>query len=280
MGMSAMKQILRTLFLAALVAPASLFAQQDIVDFYRYADSLSKTPPMINELTVLGQKKISNRYVTIVGYPEDKSVLLAAVTLAPIKDITREISLIVHYRKMIPNVGPTSTWGYIFDRNGDGKVDYMALLGGAASFKDDEFPDVYPTKGQPLQAKQVEYFLAHCRLVFNHWADDNFDDTLDAVVHIDMDPERDFVDRQIVARSTAFNGRFDDVWSFREGLGTLPDAPLHTTTSIAYHPIGKPSDFITKAVLDDKSGVMRLLNSAVQKLKLTSRHFTRFSAAP
>jgi hypothetical protein len=272
-----MKQFAAALALVAVLLPAPSFGQKNIIDYFGFADSLSKTPPMINDLVILGSKKIDKRYVTIAGYPEDKSVLLAAVTLKPIKNLSQEISLSVQFRKMQPNVGPTSTWGYIFDRNGDGKVDYMALLGGAAGYKDDQFPQAFPEKGKPLQADQVEYYLSHCRLVFNHWADDNFDDTLDAVVHIDMDPERDFVDRQIVARSTAFDGQFEDVWAFREGVGTLPDAPLHTATSISYHPIGKPGDFITKAMLDEKSGIMRLINAAVKKLKLTPKNFTRFS---
>jgi hypothetical protein len=274
-----MKKILGLAVLLAALAPAGLRAQQNLVDFFAFADSISKTPPMINDLRILGQKKVSKRYVTIVGYPEDRSVLLAAVTLQPIKDITKEISLAVHYRKMIPNVGPTSTWGYIFDRNRDGKVDYMALLGGAAAYKNAEFPPSFPAKGQPLQAAHLQYFLSHCRLVFNHWADDNFDDSLDAIIHIDMDPDRDFVDRQIVARSTAFDGRFNEVWAFREGDGALSEVPLHTTTSVAYHPIGKPSDFITKGVLDEKSNIMRLLNSAIKQLKLTPANFSRFSEA-
>lgn len=275
--MTAMRHIAAGLLCLAILLPATSFGQNNIIDFFGFADSIAQTPPMISELVILGSKKINKRYVTIAGYPEDKSVLLAAVTLKPIKNLGAEISLAVRYRKMQPNVGPTSTWGYIFDRNGDGKVDYMALLGGAAGYKDDRFPDAFPAKGSVLRAEQVDYFLSHCRLVFNHWADDNFDDTLDAVIHIDMDPDRDFVDRQIVARSTAFDGRFDEVWAFREGVGTLPDVPLHTATSIAYHPIGKPGDFITKATLDDKSNILRLINTAVKQLKFTAKNFSRVS---
>jgi hypothetical protein len=266
--------------LATLLAPVSLRAQAGILDFYRYADSVAQAPPMINELTILGQKKLMNRYVTIIGTPEDKGVLIAAVTLKPIKDITQEISLSVRFRKTVPNVGPTSTWGYIFDRNHDGKVDYMALLGGAAGFKDESFDEKFPEKKSALMANQMEYFLSHCRLVFNHWADDNFDDTLDAVIHIDMDPGRDFVDKEIVVRSTKFDRKFDDVWAFRLDTTLPPDSVLHTATSVAYHPIGKSSDFISPATLDEKSGILRLINGAIKKMKLSAKNFERYSTLP
>ena len=272
-----MRDILAAVLVALVLAPSALFAQKNMVDFYRYADSLAQTPPMINELKILGSKKISNRYVTIVGYPEDKSVVLAAVTLEPIKKLSEDISLNVRFRKMIPDMGKVSTWGYIFDRNQDGKVDYMALIGGAAPYKDSEFPEDYPYKGQALQHAHMEYYITHCKLVFNHWADDNFDGMLDGVIHIDMDPDRDFVDHQIVVRSTKFNGTFDDVWAFRASDGVLPEPVLHTTTSVAYHPINKPPDFITKPILDDKSQIMKLLNTALKQLKLSAKNFARFA---
>jgi hypothetical protein len=125
----------------------------------------------------------------------------------------------------------------------------------------------------------MEYYITHCRLVFNHWADDNYDGMLDAVIHVDMDPDRDFVDHQIVVRSTTFNGRFNDVWAFRGSDGVLPDTVLHTTTSVAYHPINKPPDFITQPMLDDKSQIMKLLNTALKQLKLTAKNLSRFSEA-
>ena len=89
--MSAMRTILiLAACIAAALLPRTAGAQPNIVDFYTYADSLSRTPPMINELTILGQKKLLGRYVTIVGTPEDKSVMIAAVTLKPIKNLAKE----------------------------------------------------------------------------------------------------------------------------------------------------------------------------------------------
>lgn len=277
--MTHMKTLTAAALILAAILPSSLCGQQNIVGFFPFADSISKSPPLMNELKILGQKKVMNRHITIVGFAEDKSILLAAVTLDPIKDIRKELSLSVRFKKMIPDMGQISTWGYIFDRNKDGKVDYMALVGGAAAYKDSEFPEDFPYKGQPLQHSQMEYYITHCKLVFNHWADDNFDGVLDALVHIDMDPDRDFVERELLARSTAFNGKFDDVLAFRSTEGILPDTVLHTMTTVPYHPIAKPSSFITQPMLDEKSEIMKLLNTAVKQLKLTATNFARLSTA-
>ncbi len=275
--MRTMRNTIAVVAAGLMLLPAALFGQQNIVDFYRYADSVSQTPPMVNELRILGQKKVMNRYVTFVGYKEDKSILFAAVTLAPIKNLNTDISLSVDFHEMIPDMGKTSTWGYVFDRNHDGKIDYMTLVGGAAPYKDSEFPADFPYRGQPLLSAQLNYYISHCRLVFNHWADDNYDGMLDAVIHIDMDPERDFVDHQIVIRSTAFNGAFDDVWAFRGSEGAIPDSVPHTLTSVQYHPINKPPDAITQPILDDKSQIMKLLNTALKELKFGAKNLARFS---
>ncbi|HZY10107.1 MAG TPA: hypothetical protein VFF29_03040 [Bacteroidota bacterium] len=266
--------------IVALVIGISIFQPDvatsqgnDIIDFYRYADSVCSFPPIDQELVKVCQKRLQDRYVTFIGIRGYDRVLIAAVTLQPIRDVKKSISLTVEFDGMKPTTGKTSTWGYLFDRNGDGNIDYMALVGGAGAFKKRNFPEDYPVRGQYLTYDQIEYFVNNCKLVFNHWADDNFDNMIDAVIHIDMDPSREWVNRQLVVRSTSFDGEFDEVWAFRERIDSEYDTLTFTSDKVPYHPIGKPQDAITKSTLMEKTGILQLINRAVAECKLSKGVF-------
>ncbi|MBI4547176.1 MAG: hypothetical protein HY707_04295 [Ignavibacteriae bacterium] len=274
-----MKRILISAVMVICMQSTLTLAQQknNIADFYPLADSVTQFPPFDKKLSMICQKRILQRYVTFIGIEGEKKVLLVAVTLKKIRSIQDSISLSVEFKGIMPHPGRISTWGYVFDRNNDGKVDYMALVGGAAPFKDENFPDDYPLRGEPLSAynqDELEYWVSHCKLVFNHWADDNFDDTLDALIHIDLDPQRDWVERKIVVQSTKFNGRFDDVWAFYQHIDEEPDTVGHSNSRIPYHPIGKPNDAITKAMLDEKTNIMLLIQRASRECGLTKENFS------
>lgn len=256
-------KIIIPLLLALLSIASTATAQKNIVEFYPHADSVSAHPPFMQELTVLCERRVEGRYVTFVGFKEDKRVLLAAVTLQPIKDFAKEISLSVEFAGAKPMMGLTSSWGYVFDRNSDGRIDYLALVGGAAPYKDDKFPEDYPMRGFALPMNHLEYFIARSRLIFNYFSDDNLDDTLDAVIHVDMDPDRDWVERQITARSTRFNGKFDEAWAFYNNDLDQQDTVAMTPTGVPFNPVGKERDELTFKMLAEKSGILRLLNKAV-----------------
>jgi len=245
----------------------------NIVDFYPHADSVCQFPRTDRELTVVCRKKIMRRYITFIGMKGDPRVLLAAVTLTPLTDLRTSISRSVDFNGIQPNPGKVSTWGYVYDRNGDGRIDYMALVGGAAAYKTADFPEDFPLREKPMDLKQVDYYVGRCKTVFNHWADDNFDGKLDAVIHIDMDPRRDWVERQIVVRSNGFDGNYDEVWGFREKMGDERDSVTHTSTSVAFHPIGKPADSISPAAFADKTRILQIINEAAGACGLTSENF-------
>lgn len=266
--------------IASLVICVSIFQPNvatsqgnDIIDFHRYADSVCSFPPIDQELVKVCQKRLQNRYITFVGIRGYDRVLIAAVTLQPIRDVKKSISLTVEFDGITPTTGKISTWGYLFDRNGDGNIDYMALVGGGAAFKKRSFPEDYPVRGQYLTYDQLEYSVNNCKLVFNHWADDNFDNMIDAVIHIDMDQNREWVNRQLVVRSTAFDGKFDEVWAFRERIDSEYDTLTFTSDKVPYHPIGKPQDAITKSTLIEKTGILQLINRAIAECKLSKDVF-------
>ncbi|MBI1804182.1 MAG: hypothetical protein HY033_05805 [Ignavibacteriae bacterium] len=258
------------IILCFVLFPGITFSQKNnIAEFYARVDSICEFPAVDKGLVIMCQKKLMKRYITFVGMKGDSVARIVAVTLKPITDVNKNISLVVDFQGITPTPGKISTWGYIFDRNGDGKVDYMALVGGAAPFKPLDFPDDYPKKREPLTHDQIEYLVSHAKTIFNQWADDNYDDTLDAVIHISMDPERDWVDHRLLVRSKSFDKKFDDVRAFWTNLEQQQVAVEHTPTSVSIYPVGKTIDEeITQNTLDEKTRIMQLINQAVRECKI------------
>jgi len=248
-------------------------ASQTLEGFYPTADSISEFPDASHELAVICQKKIEGRYVTFIGRKNENKIFMAAVTLKPIKDVNNEISRIVNFDGPRPNPGKITTWGYVFDRNNDGKIDYMALVGGAGAFEDRKMPPDYPRRGDRLSNAEMQYFIAHCKLIFNHWADDNFDGTLDAGVMAEGDSVRDFVQRRIVVRSTRFNKKFDDVWGFQGSLTPTTEHLIvkYSPTRVPYFSAGRGKSEITAATFEEKTAILQLLNRAAAACRATEK---------
>ena len=193
-----MKQTFFVLSGILFLAGTAAYGQPNIVAFYPYVDSLIQFPPPQESLSVACQRKVGPLYVTLLRLNGYSNTWVAAVTQKPEKNLAKKISLSVQFENAHPSTGPVSTWGYVFDRNGDGKIDYMALLGGAAPVKRDDFKPDFPYRGKPMTKDDVGTIVSHAALLFNHWADDNYDDTLDAVIQADMDPLRDWLQRHLV----------------------------------------------------------------------------------
>jgi len=252
-----------------------LFTQdnKDIVNFYPTVNSLAKFPELFKALTIIQQRKIDSLYVTFIGYKNQKKFFIGAITKIPIHDPNTEISRIVEFQGSKPFLGKVSTWGYIFDRNKDGKIDYAALVGGAAVFKNDKIGDKFPPRNQRLDHEQTKFFVSHCEIIFNHWADDNFDGNIDAVIHADMDPSKDLVEQMIVVRSTKFDNSFDDVWAFREDPQHEHKKITHTSYSVPFHPLGSTQGKITKEMLAEKSAYLQLFNKAAAACNIKPSDF-------
>jgi hypothetical protein len=245
----------------------------DMIRFYRTADSVASYPDLPRPLSIVCQHKVGRYFVTFAAYDTTRRVLLAAVTTNPIVDPNMEISRVVDFNGITPIQGKTSTWGYVFDRNGDGRIDYMALVGGAAAFELNNFPNDFPRHGQRMNKKQLEFFLGRCALVFNHWADDNFDGTIDGIVHVDVDSTRDWVKRRLVIRSTKFDGKFQDVWAFRAKITEKREKVAHTLTSVPYNPVGTPRSEINAGTVKEMTEVLRIINSAAAECNLQPGDF-------
>lgn len=262
-----LRALLRTVLPAlalTLTGPAPAAAQRDIAEFHALADSVTRHPPFRSELTTLCQVKVQERWVSFVGYRSTRTVLYVTFTLDSLADPVADVSPVVTFVEARPSLGKVSTWGYPFDRNRDGVIDYVALVGGAAPFRDGDFPPNYPKLNEQMMMHHVELYVNKCRIVFNHWADDNYDGMLDAVAVADMDPERTWVNRQILARSRKFDGRFDEVLAFRADTSWFPDTVSFGPDRFSHRPLGAPAGSFGWAEMDAKSAVMALMNEAVE----------------
>jgi len=230
-------------FLWILISSDFSFAQENILSFYPKAYAKTQNPPEEKKLIIIAEQKIEDKFVTFIGVEKGK-VLLAAITKDSLKDPKTEILLKIKFKNIekeaqlltVPysDTVKITEWGYVFDRNKDGKIDYVAYLVAAIPVKPPQtFPSDFP-KGEELK----DHFLAlinrykenpmyfHMfwiclRLVFAHMADDDLDGNIDGVVIEAMDSERYWVDRWTALRSTrfelfAFRQRFLDSQSWKK----------------------------------------------------------------
>jgi hypothetical protein len=242
--------------------------------FYRAADSISQHPPFKSELTVVCQKLASNQYVTFIGTTTTKKVSIVVVTTQPVTDILRRIALVVDFDGIKPTIGNITTWGYVFDRNGDKKIDYLALMDGAAAVKDTGFPADFPARGKPLTEQQIEYFVSHCQMIFSHWADDNFDGKIDGMVQSDLDPVRDWVKQYMIVLNSGKSGNPSEAWTFRDNIKNRHKLVLRSPDALVYHPIGSNADRISAQTFLRNSEILKILNDAVQKCGVGSQLFS------
>ena len=256
-------------------APAPLRAQENILRFYHRADSISAHPSRISDYEIKKSKRIEQNTVTFIGRKGSRRILIAAVTPKPLRNLRKELALTLQFEHGKPGLGPTTTWGYIFDRNGNGRVDYMALVAGAAAVEDDSIPFDFPGYAQQMTSRQFETYVSHCRIVFNHWADDNMDGAVDAGVQYDMDPFRNWVKRMLLIRSTKFNGTFDDVRTFREKIGHAAGEVERTAGGgVTYYPMGEPRGVeFTMSVFEENTVILSIINRAAELCRLTAADF-------
>ena len=252
-------------------------AENSILTFYEKAVKRIDSPPVESQLFVECREKIDNLYVTFAGVEEGK-VMLAAITEKKLKKPDKEILLRVYLTKslekpILPTRDYVMDWGYVYDRNGDGKIDYVAYNIGPMPFKQKNFPEDYPKRGQPMNFSEIELLFDSMRLLFTHWADDNYDGKVDAVVFEALDPERDWVEGWMAVRSTKYDGVVDEGWFFKDDINIKEkDAEragngFRTRRIQGIEPVYGPGE------LARKSKILNMFNEAAEKCKLTGGSF-------
>ena len=247
-----------------LLLPAAVTSQSrsTLAEFYQTADTVARYPYVDRKLAVVCQKQIGANYCTFIGYEGETRPFIAAVTAKPLTDPNTEIARSVVFREILPTAGKTTTWGYIFDRNNDGAIDYLELVEGAGATEPANFPSTFPVRRKHLKPKELEYFVEHCSIVFSHWADENFDGRIDAAVIPELDAKRDWIQRRLFFRSSEANDSLDEAWGFRQGIGGKKEKVQLKAGSASYLTLTNKQQKFSGATLAAKTGLLILINQA------------------
>jgi len=188
--------------LAAAAAPVG-----DAVAFYAEAQAWTQAPHAVSELRLACARKAGDGYVSLLADGAQRIVMAAFGAREP-----RDAQALF-------GRGPEATrdWAWLWDRNHDGAVDYLAFFLGTELVVP-ELPAGFPRGNSPrLDAAQLDFVLHNMRRTFYHAADDNFDGAADAAVYPLRDAETwIWVRGAFFLRSTHFDGKVDDDWAFAE----------------------------------------------------------------
>jgi len=248
--------------------------QGNLMDVFPRVYAVTQSGLHRHELKILCQEIVNEIYVSFVG-PEEGSIFLVAFTRdkfeAPGKN------LYTHRGKDGIPPGGTQDWGYIFDRNHDGKVDYLAFLDGPNPVVPDDWDGYLPSLKKPsglLKGKDlIEIIQPNTELLFWHLADDNYDGQHDGMAVSIRDLESLWIDGWVVARDKNFDGRYESCKYFKGRLNTeLGDCQ---GTEAEYHvPNKKPSGV---GRIPYTGIFLTLINAAAEKCHFSADSFQRRS---
>jgi hypothetical protein len=195
-----------TILLALAFALPAAADAGDAVEFFPQAYAWTQARHELSELRIVCTRPREGAFLSLLADGSGKVVLAAASRKPP-----RDPEALLHG-------GPDSTrdWTWLWDRNRDGAVDYLAFSLGSAMVYLGELPAGFARGKSPtLSSAHLEFALRHIRGTFYHAADDNFDGTADLAVYPLYDAETwMWVKGFFALRSTHFDGRVDEDWAF------------------------------------------------------------------
>jgi len=240
--------------LFALIVVITLLAppaggQSSVLTFHATAQATIDKPPPAESLRIACAREVradetpvgAKGWFSLLAPPRENAAWIAAFTLRKIGKPGNALSTTPRWTPIPtakPVPGATLDWAWVWDRNGDGRVDYVAYLQNAQAVLPDPVPDTLPIPGRSaagrftLTAPLLYAMIDNTAMVFRHYADDDFDGKVDAVVVEEFDDLRPmFVRGWVVARATACDGVADEAWAFRHAI-------TDTTRVIARGPDG------------------------------------------
>lgn len=244
---------------------------EDYIAFFPKAYPVTQIPITgLRELEIRCQKRVAMRYVSFVGFGEGY-IFLVVITKHEFE--APAINLIdVAPDNVIPP-GGTMDWGYVFDRNHDGKVDYLAFLDGANLVVPDDWTGDLPDQSTTFTEETFkELVLPNMKLLFWHLADDNFDGYHDGTAVSTRNVESGWIDGWIAARDTDFDGNYDSC-NYFQGRFRTDVGPCEGTPS-SYRVPNKELSGI-RQIPPSKDFYFQLINAAAEKCNFSGESFYR-----
>jgi len=198
----------------------------NIDTFYLPVEKQSQSPPSEESLKKLCEVRTDKgkyfNYITV----DNNKALMYAITDEPMKLASESVYLYTRYFKghkpgMILRVsawkkGVTPDWAYIFDRNHDGRIDYLAFMGGPTPVAPIDHEGVLPNIRETMKYEQYKIVLFNQPLGFWHVADDNHDGKADGLAMRAYDEKNGWSYGWVVVKSTKFDSKLDRCMYYSE----------------------------------------------------------------
>lgn len=245
----------------------------DIVSFYPTAYTLTQSPPEPSNFSILCQTKLQTKsgeaFWSFIS-ADKKKVLIGAWSKNELQHPETAILFLPQLARG-QSAKEQVEWLFTFDRAGKGRVDYLVWPLGPNAIKPPDFPADF-RKGSKMTRQEFEYWLKNVKIVYQHWADDDFDGTIDAVVLEAYDPDRPWVEGWQFIRSSHFDGALDDCWFFKDRIDEKRgecerSGQGYKTRSLSYKPEFGPERFT------GFSEILTYLNAAAGRCGLTKDSF-------
>jgi hypothetical protein len=272
---------------AVVKPPRAIANPPGLIAFYPRAAARAAKPPAEKALKVLADWTDENgSHVTFVAVGKKTSILAVltrnkfkkpdqALFLSPRYVVAKDMKAVQAGTEPLvrATAGEVVDWAYVYDRNGDGRADYLCYLVGPMPVESDSFPADFPTESQGLSREQLDFMLDHDRYVFSHAADEDFDGTVDAIVLYVRDPDRLWV-KQFAAIVAPGGGAPDTSWTFRESIASPSGGLMRAKGGFVRHRSAGKDVLVSAGNFAGWTDVLARINAAAQATN------ARFPAAP
>ncbi len=258
-----------------------------LIAFYPRAAARAAKPPPEKALRVLSEwQHPDGDHVAFVSHGKRTSFFAVltkeklkkpdqALFLSPRYIVAKDMGAVKEGREPLvrATAGEVMDWTYVYDRNGDGRVDYLCYLMGPMPVMPDSFPADFPADSERLDQPRLDYKLDHTRYVFHHVADEDFDGQVDAIVLYVRDPSRNWV-KEFASILAPGGAAPDSAWTFRDAVATPTGTLPRANGGFVRHRIKGFDVLVTASNFTAWTEVLARINAAAEAMK------PRFAQAP